>query len=579
MIIKMQISSLKVRKKGIVILLTLIFSSFLFSCTEKKDGTILKIGIAEEPRTLNIWLASDANSRKVLSLMYQNLYVRDPVSLQLIPWLAESMPLFEPETVSYIVKLRPAKWSDGSDLTSDDVLFTINLIKKFKIPRLYSKWKFVKKVEALDSQTIRFYLQKPVAIFVTKSLSVPIVSRSEWADVAKKSLTHEKPLTALLNHKIKFPLGCGPFVLKQRREGAYLYFEKNRFFFGENKKIAGHILGPFVEKIIFKIYSSADVAILALKKGSLDYHWSDIPPGHINGLKESKHIQVFVSKKSALYFMGFNVRHSPFSDAALRKAVSILIDKEFIISRILQGYASDMTSIVPKGNKFWHNPQLPAYGHGLTKQQRIKKAYAILTENGYTWKSPPINEQGETTMPSLIRLPNGDPMQDFTILTPPADYDPHRAASGTIIQEWLKDLGLPAHSRPMSFGALLSQVKQRREFDTFILGYGKLSLDPDYLRSFFHSKKNKKRGWNMSGYHNPDFDVAADASVAAVNKGERQKLIRRMQEMVMADIPYIPLYNPMRIEAINMNNVSGWIKMVGGIGNLWSICMVKPKQI
>ncbi|MBT4641939.1 MAG: hypothetical protein HOC09_24240 [Deltaproteobacteria bacterium] len=47
----------------------------------------------------------------------------------------------------------------------------------------------------------------------------------------------------------------------------------------------------------------------------------------------------------------------------------------------------------------------------------------------------------------------------------------------------------------------------------------------------------------------------------------------------MADIPYIPLYNPMRIEAINMNNVSGWIKMVGGIGNLWSICMVKPKQI
>ena len=229
MIIKMQISSLKVRKKGIVILLTLIFSSFLFSCTEKKDGTILKIGIAEEPRTLNIWLASDANSRKVLSLMYQNLYVRDPVSLQLIPWLAESMPLFEPETVSYIVKLRPAKWSDGSDLTSDDVLFTINLIKKFKIPRLYSKWKFVKKVEALDSQTIRFYLQKPVAIFVTKSLSVPIVSRSEWADVAKKSLTHEKPLTALLNHKIKFPLGCGPFVLKQRREGAYLYFEKNRF--------------------------------------------------------------------------------------------------------------------------------------------------------------------------------------------------------------------------------------------------------------------------------------------------------------------------------------------------------------
>ena len=575
----MQNASPKMRqRKAVSILLSLLILCFLFSCTGAEDDAILKIGISEEPRTLNIWLASDVNSRKVLSLIYQNLYIRDPVTLQLTPWLAESKPVFEPKTTSYIVKLRRVKWSDGTDLTADDVLFTIDLIKKFKIPRLYSKWKFVKKVEAVDSQTIRFYLQKPMAIFVTKSLSVPVVSRAEWENVAQNALKYEKPLTALLNHKIEFPLGCGPFVLKQRREGAYLYFEKNRFFFGENKKIAGHVLGPYVEKIIFKIYSSADVAILALKKGNIDYHWADIQPGHIDGLKESKHIQVIVSKKSAFYFMGFNLRHTPFSDAAIRKAVAVLIDKEFIVSRILQGYASDMTSVVPKGNKFWHNPNLPVYGDALTRQQRIKKAYTILSENGYTWDSPPINEQGEITMPSEIRLPNGEPMQDFTILTPPADYDPHRAACGPIIQEWLKDLGLPAYSRPMSFGALLSKIKERHDFDAFILGYGKLSLDPDYLRSFFHSKNIRRRGWNMSGYRNPDFDAAADASVAEVNMDKRLKLISKMQRMVMEDVPYVPLYNPTRIEAINMKNVSGWVKMVGGIGNLWSICMLKPNQ-
>jgi ABC-type transport system substrate-binding protein len=55
----------------------------------------LSIGLAEEPRTLNVWLASDANSRKVLSLIYQPLYMYDPDTLDLVPWLAASMPVYD----------------------------------------------------------------------------------------------------------------------------------------------------------------------------------------------------------------------------------------------------------------------------------------------------------------------------------------------------------------------------------------------------------------------------------------------------------------------------------------------------
>ncbi|MFO7885973.1 MAG: ABC transporter substrate-binding protein [Desulfobacteraceae bacterium] len=558
------------------VLLIFLSAVMLMSCTGRKnEKNFLKIAVSEEPESFNIWLASDANSRKILSLIYQPLYIRDPEELDLIPWLADSDPVYSPGDLSYTVSLRPVKWSNGSDLTSSDVVFTINLIKEFQVPRFISKWRFVKKVEAVDKHTVRFYLEEPKAVFLTRSLGIPIVSKKEWKAAAEKARHSEKPYKALINHKIEIPLGCGPFVLKEKRQGAYLYFEKNPFFFGENQTIKGHTLGPYIDKLLFKVYRSADVAILALKKGSVDYYWSGIQPGHMKGLTRHKNIDVFVSKKSAFYYMGFNVRKPPFSDPNLRRAMAFLIDKQFIVSLILQGFATQMTSVVPKGNDFWHNPDLPDYGCGLSRAERIKKAYQMLSSKGYTWEDPPVDQNNDIVSPSTIRMPHGRPMEAFTILTPPAGYDPHRAACGTMIQEWFKDLGLPAQSRPMSFGALLNTVKARHEFDTFIFGYGRLSLDPDYLRSFFHSNNDKSRGWNMSGYKNPEFDRLANASLAAMDKFERQKLIWEMQEIILRDLPYLPLYNPALIEAVNNTEFSGWVEMVGGIGNIWSLCCVK----
>ena len=167
-------------------------------------------------------------------------------------------------------------------------------------------------------------------------------------------------------------------------------------------------------------------------------------------------------------------------------------------------------------------------------------------------------------------------MEPFEILTPPADYDPLRAMSGLMIQEWLRAIGMPAFSKPMAFGALLEQVKGRHEFDAFVLGYGRLSLDPDYLRNFFLSSNDKPRGWNMSGYKNKYFDQLANQSASEMNPEIRRDLIWKMQKIIMADVPYIPLYDPKLIEAVRNDTFRGWVNMLDGIGNIWSFCQVKP---
>ncbi|WP_051184656.1 ABC transporter substrate-binding protein [Desulfatiglans anilini] len=564
---------------GLVLILLLVgfctLPSIFTSPASARDS--LKVGLLEEPKTLNIWMASDTWSSKVLSQIYQPLYIREPEKLDLIPWLAESDPLYNAADLSYTVTLRPAKWSDGTEVTAEDVIFTGEFIQEFKIPRYASYFKFVKKIEALDQKTVRYHLEKPQAIFLSRTLTTPIVQKRQWMPIVNDIRGKDKPLAEIINVKIDQPIGCGPFVLKEWQQGAYIFMAANPDFFGRSLTIAGHKLGPYIDGIIFKVFGTSDAAILALKKGTIDMFWWGIQAGYIEDLKKQKTVEIHTNDKSALYYLGFNVRKAPFSDPALRRAIATLIDKDFIITRILQGYAIELDSVVPPGNRFWHCPNVPSYGKGLPRNERIKAAYDILKNAGYSWDTPPVDPKGKISAAKGLRLPDGKTMEGFTILTPPADYDPNRAMTGMIVQEWLRQMGMPATSRPMAFGALIDQVKSRHDFDAFVLGYGKLSLDPDYIRNFFSSSNDKSKGSNMSGYRNPEFDRIAEESAATMDAKKRQDLIWTMQGIILEDVPYIPIYNPKVVEAVRNDHFKGWVDMIEGIGNHWSFCLVEPR--
>ena len=561
-----------------VLVLFLFFLAWMPGCKDGGEEVFLKIGLPEEPRSLNPWLGTDANSRKILSLIYQPLYLSHPKTLKIIPWLAQADPVVDETGLQYTVKLRAAKWSDGSDFTSADVLFTRDLFTRFKIPRYYSKWKSIEKLEALDAHTLVFHLKAPSAIFMSRVLTAPMVSKKEWGPIADAALNQAKPLRFLQDHPMENPLGTGPFTLHEYKKGAFIHMKKNVHFFGKGKRIAGHDLGPYVENLLFRVYGTSDVAILALKKGDIDYFWWEIQPGYIKDLEAQPGIQLYFNKKSALYYLGFNLRREPFNDRALRRAVAMMTDTHFILTRILQNYGSPMHSIVPSGNHIWFNPKLKPQGENMDMAQRIRGAHSLLAGAGYTWKVPPVDGKGRIVTPSGIRMPSGEKMKDIVILTPPADYDPKRAFAGTMIQEWLKKIGIPASARPMAFNALLDTVKGKHEFDAFVLGYAKLNLDPDYLRAFFHSDNDRPRGWNMSGYKNSVFDQLADAQRFTIQLGKRREMIWEMQRILMEDLPYFPLYTPLVIEAVANSHFSGWVEKVDGIGNIWSMCMVRPLE-
>jgi ABC-type transport system substrate-binding protein len=337
------------------------------------------------------------------------------------------------------------------------------------------------------------------------------------------------------------------------------------------------VLGPYIDGILFKIFNNSDAAVSALKNGEIDMFWWSISPEYLKVLLEDHSIEFYLNERNALHFIGFNIRKRPFSDINFRRAVAVLVDRDYLITTLLNYNAVKMYSIVPPGNTFWYNPDVPKHGEGLHRKARVLKAYKILKKAGYTWKVPPVDLDGNVVNGKGIIMPDGRTMKEITILTPTENYDPHRFKTGLMTEKWLREIGIPVTARALEFGALIHQIKDRHQFDIFVLGYGNLSLDPDYLRSFFHSRNDKPGNWNISGYKNFVYDRIADESARTMKPEARRQLIWKMQNIIMHDVPYFPLYNPKMIEGVRRNRFRGWVEMLGGIGNTWSFCRIEPK--
>ena len=107
--------------------------------------------------------------------------------------------------------------------------------------------------------------------------------------------------------------------------------------------------------------------------------------------------------------------------------MALLIDKEFLTDTVLQGVAIPVYAMVPTGNAAWHNSDVPTYGQGLTRAERVAQAVALLKEAGFTWEVEPkvsedgrfVEQQGEG-----LKLPNGEPMPAINVLAPSPGYEP-----------------------------------------------------------------------------------------------------------------------------------------------------------
>ncbi len=377
-------------------------------------------------------------------------------------------------------------------------------------------------------------------------------------------------------------IGTGPFKFTTWVFGQYTRVDKNpKFFYGVNpddttvvydSDVTRYMHLPFIDTILFKIYRTTQLGVLALQSGEIDfYHWN-LPPEFVPDLLNDPRVRVWANAEPGFYYLSYNMRRLPFgystyppppgqdrsSDEGyvFRQAFSHLIDKPTIIRSLLQNYGVVADGVVSPANTFWYNGTLPKNDYNPAL------AATMLDNAGWT-----VGPNGWRVFPRL-----GD--QQFKILTPQADYDPIRASAGAMIASAAQQIKINVQAAPTAFGAIINAI-DARDFDMFILGWRISGTDPDYMFSFFHSS-NAASGQNYPGFYDSQFDSVIMASRKELSESKRQQEAKDAQGILADRLPYDVLYYRTVIEAQRSDRFVNFSVSAGSIWNYWSLMGIRP---
>ena len=455
--------------------------------------------ISSSPNRLNPYLATDSASGEISSWIYRGLVKFDKDG-NIIPDMAQSWRFEDNKTLIFYLK-RGILWHDGVEFSAKDVAFTYKWLNQDSVITPYkSDFKYVLSVEALDKYIVKVTYSQ--AYF--KALSIwmgGIIPKHLWE-------REKNPMQSPLNKKA---IGTGPYMMKEPfRVNERITLYANRDFYEHS---------PRIKKQIFHYIPDPSTQFMMLKSGKLDI-------GSLTPNQLAMQIDDEFKKRYAIYekpsqgytYIGFNLKKKPFNNPKVREALSLAIDRQEIIDLLFFSHGKACYGpFMPGSDVYPTDYKPPKYNPQLAKK--------LFKEAGYDNKHP-------------LR---------FTLTTNTGNET--RVYAAQIIQQQLARVGVEMKIRSMEWQAFLNTVVFPRNFDAVLLGWS-LSLIPDAY-PLWHSESDKKGGFNFVGYHNKEVDRLIKESEKIVDRKEFAKYYRKIFKIIANDNPYIFLYIPNSITAVN----------------------------
>ena len=478
-------------KKSIIVVIFLL-SYTLYAST-------LHLATSSNPSRLNPILATDSSSSEIAGFLFNGLVKYDKDSKEIIPDLAEKFYFVDNTTLIFELK-KGVLWHDGKAFDAEDVLFTYQTLLSDKISSPYSAgFRFVESVKILNKYKIEVKYKKPYF----KALEIWMMG------ILPQHIL--KDVENLMNSKFNTnPIGTGAYKLEQ------LEHSKNIILSAFNEYFEGK---PKIERISFHVISDSMTRFLLLKSSELDIGTIE-PMAYERQLKEEFFQKFNTYEKITLSYsyLGFNLRKKKFQNPDVREALSLAINREELVNILFFKHAKVCTGpFLPGSSAFNKDVKAP--------KQDIKEAKRLLKKAGYDENNP----------------------FKFEIVT--SNASPIRPYAVQILQHQLKKVGVIVKLRVMEWQAFLNTVVFPHKFDAVLLGWG-LSPTPDpYL--FWHKDSDKKGGFNLVGYNNPEVNKMIEESQSMVDREELSRVWREMFQIITDDNPYLFLYIPNSITAVN----------------------------
>jgi len=471
-------------------------------------------GIIGQPMYVNPVLAAgnEADS-DMAQLIYSGLF-KYGSNGEILPDLAEGYEISK-DGLNYTVHLKKdVKWHDGEPFSLDDVIFTIQAIQDpaFKSP-LRQNWQGVG-MEQIDDRTIRFTLPSSYAYFLN-NLTVGIIPKHVWETVAPTNFS-------LAEYNLR-PIGTGPYQFSDFEKdsgGMILSFKllANTNYYAQK---------PFISTITFQFYPDEDSMIEDYNNKKI-FGISSVSPEKLGDIKSKRSANVVSTSLPRYFAVFFNQQKSKiFADKDVRKALSMAVNRQDMVSKVFGGQGKEIFSPIPPGN-FGATDDLKKYEFDTAKAEKT------LDDAG--WKK---GNDG-------FRAKSGQALE-FTLVT--TDW-PQLVDTANILKSEWEAIGAKVNVDSESVGDIQQNFIRPREYEAFLFGQSWPTAEPD-LYSFWHSSQTKDPGLNLALYSNPDADKILASLREESDPGKRLELYKKFQQTVAEDIPAIFLYSPNFIYVVN----------------------------
>ncbi len=451
-----------------------------------QTGGTVTVGITQDLDSLDPHVAMAAGTDEVLFNVFEGLVKPDQYG-NVNPAVAESYVLSE-DSKKYTFTLRDnVYFHNGDVVTTEDVVYSLKRCAGFQDAydpsvSVQSALSIITDIYATDDKTVVIELSSPNTELIYY-LTCAIIPKG-----------YTNQATA--------PIGTGPFKFVSYAPLQSFVIEKFDKYYGEK---------PYLDKVVFNIYASTDAAFLELLAGKIDIMTALTSD---QGAQLTENYNIEYSHYNLVQAMFLNNSFEPFKNEKVRKALCMAVNRDEINNMISDGHGTVIGSGVFPGLATIYDDSLANYYN--YDPDAAKK---LLAEEGY---------------------PNGF---EFTI-TIPSSYDAH-IASGEVIVENLKKIGVTAKINPIEWSAWLTDVYKGREYEATVIGLDANLAPGDVLKRYKTTAKN-----NFINYYNEAYDVAYDNAVNAQTIEEKAKYYKECQKLLTEDAASVFIQDPAQITAV-----------------------------
>jgi len=466
---------------------------------------------------MNPYVGQTSLDFEVYGLVYDNLMDYGQLNYSPQPRLATSWSVSKNQLVwTYHIR-HGVKWSDGVPLTAADVAYTFQRDIQPNSVEFSDNSAYVEnitKVTQTGPYTVQMTVSKPTPNM--DKLIVPILPKHIWEHVS------EKQVSSFANSN---PVGSGPFIVTRFNINQSVDLRANPSYWGGK---------PGISKLVFQNFTNPSAEAIALKNGSIDFA-EGLTPALFNSLKGVPGVTLNNDPSGNWDELAFNngaetVNNKPIgngnpalTDINVRHAISYALNRPELVSKVLGGYGSPGSTVVPPIYPQFHYapPASATYAYDPAKADQI------LTADG--WKMGPGG----------VRVKNG---KQLSLRLYWGSDSPTYNADAPFISEWLSAIGIKVTVTAMSDSTLTQDIGNG-QYDMFIWGWG-VEPNPDFQLSVFTcaqrsagSPPNYTPGWSDSFFCDKQYDKLYLAQ-KSLDGAARDNVVRQMQQILYADEPY-----------------------------------------